>query len=228
MSQYPPQDPNYPYQYPGDSSEPPQPPSPSARGGRVGPSAQESSPALSRELPGGPMAPPRASKLRTITVVGIASVVIALLIVGVFVLRTLAGTTFAAQWYGLLQVSPASTSSFPASYSAELYLHLSQDSAGSLSGTGKICVNIDHSLQEVRFSVTGAAHGSSATLTLQPPASAGNPVAATASLSGDSMTFHSSDETGSTVGMLRQAGSSASSRYTSACQALPSVHRGGS
>jgi hypothetical protein len=196
-----------------------------------GPPAQYGYPAPGQlpamgSFPGGPVAPRRTAG-RSILAVVIGGLLLVLLIAGVLIVRALTSVTFAAQWYGQLQFTPAPGSSSPG-YAGELYLNLSQDRAGSISGTGKVCANINGTVEEVQFAVTGSANGSHASLTLSPQGStSGSPESATATLASDTMTITATDSSGTTAGTLHNGGTSAAASYTSACQTLPPVQTGG-
>ncbi|MGH2517623.1 MAG: hypothetical protein ACRDHP_18390, partial [Ktedonobacterales bacterium] len=147
--------------------------------------------------PGYPgMAPVPAPTRGRNTGIIIGAIVLVIVIVGALVLHSLGGTSFAGQWYGQVKYTPAAGTTF-SPYTAEVYLDLAQNSSNTLSGTGKLCVNLNGSPQEVSFTVTGTANGSNANIKV---ATSSGTAADAASLSGGNMSFNSTDNTGTTVG----------------------------
>jgi len=223
---YPPaQQPQYPQapaqpQYPG-YGVPGQPsqygaPAPQSQWGY--PQGQPMGPGFPGGGPGMPPAQPSSNR-GAITGIAIAAAVVILVVVGVLVLKSLNSVSYQGQWYGKSQLH-ANSSGTNISAQVEVYMNLTQDGSGNISGTGKLCANAGSSAQDIAtFTVSGSATNSPATLAWDDTS---GKTTGTASISSQQMSITMSDPggTGTLSGTLQQGGQD---KYTSECATLAPV-----
>lgn len=163
----------------------------------------------------GPIVPPHPSRRRTIGIIAVASFVIILAIVGVFVLRAVTGTPYTGQWYGTVYLQATLSSGGTVSGNLEVFMDLQQKGDGSISGSGKLCLNANGSPKDfLAFTITGTTKNSDATMSWNSTTT----LTVGASLTGNTMTLNESDPSGSVNGTVQKG---TESDYTNSCSQLP-------